>query len=86
MWGFGMRGYPLLAVLAISQFVGPVRSTRHDASHVAATPAPSHRAETPIGDDHARDVTRHGNPAIDGEGSVTLLLLLEDAADRWRLR
>jgi hypothetical protein len=94
MMGLGLRAYPLLVLLALSQFAGPDRvEGRGDTGSVPPPPrsAPpedrvdgGRRRATPRVRDGSGD-TAPAPASAPREPSLALLLLLRDAAVRWHM-
>lgn len=84
MKGIGMRAYPLLALLALSSSLAPIRSAPHGDPHVSPTAQEPSPPKTQGRGDRSPRSTPPRNAAIDRERSVTLLLLLGGAAEHWR--
>ena len=83
--GLGIRGFPMLALLAVSQFAAPMRSAPREVPGPRRrrrdVPAEASRAEERSHDDAPRRRARHQSRA-----PVALLLLLGDAAARGRVK
>lgn len=85
MRGLGLRTYPLLVLLAVSQFAAPARAAeRRDTGSGPPPPRsapPEERVHGERGDEPAPA------PAAPSrrEPSIALLLLLKDAAARWHM-
>jgi len=86
MRGCEIHSFPLLVLLAVSQFAVPMRSL-HDENTNAVTPTRSTPPATArAADEPARADASPPRAAIERERSAALLLLLETAAERWRMR
>ena len=84
--GLGIRGFPMLALLAVSQFAAPMRSAPREVPR-AAPPAPeTSPAEASRAEERSHDDAPAPRAAISRERSVALLLLLGDAAARGRVK
>ncbi len=85
MGGVYVRGYPLLALLFVSQFAShfaiQVRSAQYGDAHRSPTPARS-----PIVETQARDDRFPAGKQPQDAQTITLFLLLGGETARWRLR
>lgn len=84
MMGLGLRAYPLLILLALSQFAGAAHGTERSDTGSVPPPRAAPPEDRTHGDRH-EDTPCAAEPAPQREPALALLLLLKDAAARWHM-